>query len=191
MRTIKLTALIWALLAVVSVHAQTYVFDSAKSELKWTGKKVLGQHYGKINLSSGELTLANNRVKAGEFIIDMNSITNDDLPAGETNNMLVGHLKSDDFFGVAKYPTAKLVLRESSVLKDGKAIIKGSLTIKEKTHPIEFEGIQNGGTFTATLVVDRSKYDVRYGSSSFFQGLGDKVIYDEFTLEVKLLVKSL
>lgn len=187
MKTLTMIIFIMAVAFTLPVQAQTFKVDTGKSELKWTGKKVLGQHYGKISLKDGEFSLLKNKVQSGKFVIDMNSITCEDLPAGETNNNLVGHLKSDDFFGVQKHPFAELVLTGSSVMKNGKAKLIGKLTIKGITHPVEFEGIQKENTFTATITVDRSKYDVRYGSGKFFKGLGDNLIYDNFTLEVKLV----
>jgi len=190
MKTLMMIVIAMAVAFALPAQAQTYKVETGKSELKWTGKKVLGQHYGKISLKEGQLVLSKNKVQSGKFVIDMNSITCDDLPTGEINNKLVGHLKSDDFFGVEKHPVAELVLTGSTVLKNGNATIKGKLTIKGITHPVEFEGIQNENTFAATITVDRSKYDVRYGSGKFFQGLGDNLIYDNFTLEVKLITQK-
>lgn len=177
------------MILVFAVSAQTFTFDTSKSELKWTGKKVGGAHDGKIELKQGQLVLDNNRVSSGIFVIDMTTITNDDL-SGNMQTQLVNHLKSDDFFSVETFPTATLELKSSTPLQNGKATIKGDLTIKGITHPIEFEGTKTGNTFTGEITVDRSKYNVRYGSGSFFQNLGDNLIYDNFTLEVKLLTSE-
>ena len=81
---------------------------------------------------------------------------------------------------------ATLEIKSSEKFKGNKATVKAHLTIKEITHPIEFEVQRNGNWFMAEIVVDRSKYDVRYGSGSFFDNLGDKMIYDEFTMTVKI-----
>lgn len=169
--------------------AQTYTAIPSKSVLKWNGKKVTGEHSGKINLKEGSFSVANNKVSAGKFVIDMASITNDDLE-GEWNQKLVGHLKSDDFFGVETYPEAILVLKESTKLVNNKATLKGDLTIKGITNPINFEATQSGNSFKATITVDRSLYNVRYGSGKFFDNLGDKTIYDDFTLEVEIVATS-
>lgn len=176
--------------ATVPAQAQKYVADASKSELVWTGKKVLGSHNGKIKLKSGEFVVEKNKIKSGTFIIDMTTITVDDLPAGDANNSLTGHLKSDDFFSVATHPESRLVLTGSTPLQNGKAKVKGNLTIKGKTHPVEFEGVQQGNTFTASVVVDRTNYDVRYGSGKFFKGLGDNMINDNFTIDVKLVTEK-
>lgn len=172
----------------LSAFAQDFSVDTKNSTLKWTGKKVAGQHNGSIEIKSGSLKIEKNAIVSGEFTIDMTSITNEDLE-GEWNQKLVGHLKSDDFFGVEKYPTATLKITESGSFKKGEAPVKGQLTIKGKTHPIEFTAKKNGNTYTATIVVDRTLYDVRYGSGKFFDNLGDKAIDDDFTMDVKLNVK--
>jgi polyisoprenoid-binding protein YceI len=176
-------------LFVISATAQELKVDVSKSELKWNGKKVTGEHYGKINLNEGTLTLKDKKIESGKFVIDMNSITVDDLPAGEWNDKLVGHLKSDDFFGTTTHKDAVLEVTGSAPFTNGKAKVTGKLTIKGITNPVEFEATQSGNLYTALVTVDRSLYNVRYGSGKFFENLGDKAIYDNFTLDVKLVVK--
>ena len=186
-KQISLLALI--LLFAGSIYAQTFKVNVEKSELKWTGKKVTGQHVGHIKIKDGLLTVKDDKITAGTFNIDMKSITNDDLQDAGYNQKLVGHLKSDDFFGVEKFPVTSLVITESSKFVNNQADIKGSLTIKGKTNPIEFKATRNGNTYTANIAVNRAKYDIRYGSGSFFDNLGDKVIDDLFTLDVVLVVE--
>lgn len=191
MKSIKIVLIAILVLFMENVLcAQDYKVDVNMSTLKWTGKKVGGSHFGHINLKSGELTISNNMVVKGVFIIDMKSITNDDLKSKDLNKKLVDHLKSDDFFGVEKFPMAKLEITSSTPLNKGETDIMANLTIKKKTHPISFKGTKNGKILAATLVVDRAKYDVRYGSGSFFENLGDKLIYDDFTIEVRLYVEE-
>jgi polyisoprenoid-binding protein YceI len=168
---------------------QELKIDVAKSTLAWTGKKVTGEHHGKINLKEGSVTVKDYKIVSGKFVIDMNSITDEDLTDSGWNSKLVGHLKSDDFFGVATYPEAVLELTGSTPLVNNKTKITGNLTIKGISHPIEFEATKLDNEYSATITVDRSLYNVRYGSGKFFQNLGDKTIYDEFTMDVKLVVK--
>jgi polyisoprenoid-binding protein YceI len=115
------------------------------------------------------------------------------IKESENNTMIIGHLKSDDFFGVAKYPIVKLVITGSTPFDKGNGVVSGTLTIKDITNPIEFKAAMQkkdeGVWFFANIVVDRTKYNIRYGSGSFFDNLGDKTIYDEFRLKVNLLVK--
>ncbi len=162
--------------------------DTTKTKLLWLGEKVTGQHTGTINLKSGWLTWQDNKIISGEFNIDMAS-----LKETENNGQLMGHLKSDDFFGVVKYPEAKLVLTGSTPFDKGSGVVSGTLTIKDSTNPIEFKATMqkkdDGTWFFANITVDRTKYNIRYGSGSFFDNLGDKTIYDEFRLKVNLLVK--
>jgi len=177
------------LLVVATAHAQKFTVDASKSELKWTGKKVTGEHHGKIQLKEGAFEVKNDKLVNGKFVIDMNSIVNEDLE-GEWNAKLIGHLKSDDFFGVATYPEAVLVLTGSTPLVNNKTKISGKLTIKGITNPIEFEATKLDNVYSAIITVDRSLYNVRYGSGKFFENLGDKTIYDNFTMDVKLVVSQ-
>ena len=156
------------------------------SSITWVGKKVTGKHSGTIDLKDGFFEMENGNITGGGFVIDMNSIACTDLE-GDSKGQLEGHLKSDDFFGVENHPTAKLVI--TNAVKDGNSYtVTGDLTIKETTEPISFDLQQAGDNFTTTLTIDRSKYNVRYGSGSFFDNLGDKTIYDDFTLDINLSI---
>ncbi len=177
-----------ALFAVSSAYSQTYQVNADNAIVKWHGEKVTGEHNGEIQLKEGSFTVENNKITAGNFVIDMSTITNEDIEDKENREKLLGHLKSDDFFGVAKYPTAKLKITGSSAFINDVATVSGNLTIKESTHPVEFEVSRNESTYSAELTIDRSKYDVRYGSKSFFDGLGDKMIYDDFDLNISVTV---
>lgn len=181
-------------LTVLNMNAQTtYKADVAATQITWNGKKVTGEHSGTVNLKEGWIKSDGKSLSGGEFVIDMSSIRDTDISDEKTRASLEGHLKSDDFFGVEKHPEAKLVLTGNAVFEGGKAKVKGNLTIKGITHPIDFVASEsrNGDviTYTAVITVDRTLYDVRYGSGKFFASLGDKVIYDEFTLNVKLVVR--
>lgn len=172
---------------VTSTAQQKLTADAGKSTLSWLGEKVTGQHTGTIALKEGWLSWNNNKIVGGEFTIDMTTIKDNDK-----SERLEGHLKSDDFFGVEKFPVSKLTLTASDSFEKGTATVKGNLTIKGITNPVEFKATrmvkEDGTYYYANIVVDRSKYNIRYGSGSFFDNLGDKVIYDEFKLKVNLLV---
>ncbi len=188
MKTIKsLGLLVLALTLTTAVFAGSQKVDVAKSSVKWVGKKVTGEHTGTISVKEGNLDVANGKVTGGKVVIDMNSIVDTDLTDAGYNAKLVGHLKSDDFFGVATYPTADLVITKV----DGNTF-SGNLTIKGVTLPTSFTATatKDGKStiYKGSLTVDRSKYNIRYGSKSFFDNLGDKVIYDEFTLDFSLFV---
>ena len=184
-----LNLILFTVLVAFTVNAQTFEANPSKSVLKWTGKKVTGEHHGTIKLKSGSLEVNKDKITDGKFVIDMTTITNEDLE-GDWNEKLIGHLKSDDFFSVEKYPEAVLAITGSSKMVNGKATLKGKLTIKGITNPIEFEATQSGNTFSAVVTVDRTLYNVRYGSGKFFDNLGDKTIYDDFILNVNLVTDS-
>lgn len=156
-----------------------------ESTVAWKAYKVTGSHTGTVDLKSGGLVFDNGILKGGEFIVDMTSITCTDLE-GEYKQKLEGHLKSDDFFSVASYETAKLVFTNSKPSGKNSYEVTGELTIKGITKPVTFDVSVYGSKATATLKIDRAEYDVRYGSGSFFDNLGDKTIYDEFDLVVDL-----
>jgi len=186
MKTMRTVLGVVVMFVTVGLFAQDLVVNTKKSTIKWHGEKVTGEHFGTIDLKKGTLVWKNNKIESGEMIVDMTSIENTDIEDPGYNAKLVNHLKSDDFFGVEKHPVATLKIKSSSAFKDNKAKVKGDLTIKGITHPVEFEAQKENNWFMADIIIDRSKYDVRYGSGSFFDNLGDKTIYDEFTLTVKL-----
>ncbi|WP_034889104.1 YceI family protein [Gillisia sp. Hel_I_29] len=159
--------------------------DVKSSTVVWTGKKVTGEHSGTLQFKEGHLMVEDGKLVGGEFTIDMTSLKNTDLE-GESKQKLEGHLKSEDFFGIEKYPTSKLVFTSVASKGNGMYGVVGNLTIKNETHPITFDLKYSEDAASTTLSIDRSKYDVRYGSGSFFDNLGDKTIYDNFDLDVDL-----
>ena len=170
-------------------YAQSRGGGGAKSSLRWEAGKVVGDpHYGSIQLTEGVLEMNDNEIASGSFTIDMTSMTNEDLGA-EYGGKLIGHLNSDDFFSTSSHPQAQLVLLGSTPFEKGKATVQAELTIKGHAESIEFEVVRKKNAFDATLNVDRSKFDVRYGSPSFFNDLGDKAIKDVFTLAVHLEIQ--
>ena len=156
-----------------------------KSSVTWKGYKVTGSHTGSIALKSGSLSFEDSKLVGGTFVMDMNSIACTDLE-GVYKEKLEGHLKSDDFFGVKNNPTARLVFTHVTAGDKGVYTVKGDLTIKGKTNNVLFDLTVNEHNATTALKINRAKYDVKYGSTSFFEGLKDKAIYDEFDLQVNL-----
>ncbi|MFT4832428.1 MAG: polyisoprenoid-binding protein YceI [Psychroserpens sp.] len=171
--------------ATTPIEVEKKEVKTSESTVTWKGYKVTGSHYGTINLSEGALMFEGDKLTGGEFIVDMTSLISTDLE-GESKGKLEGHLKSDDFFGIENNPTSKLVFINVKATGKNSYQVTGDLTIKGKTNPITFDVSVYGNKATATMKVDRSKYDVKYGSGSFFDNLGDKTIYDEFDLVVDL-----
>ncbi|GAB3820406.1 YceI family protein [Pontibacter rugosus] len=185
--------------AAATGEGEAYQIVKEQSNVKWRGEKVAGAHDGEIELQGGELMVANNQLTGGNIIIDMNTITNTDITAEEDNAKLVGHLKADDFFGVEKYPTAKFDITSVSPIASAAAgepnyNVQGNLTIKEKTEQVSFPAVVNiqNGTVNAKadVMVDRSKFDVRYGSETLLGELGDKAISDEFKITFDVTAKQ-
>ncbi|WP_347158563.1 YceI family protein [Pontibacter chitinilyticus] len=178
---------------------KAYSVVADKSELKWHAKKVTGEHFGNIKLQSGALHINNNKLTGGNFVIDMSSISNTDIKDDEYRGKLLGHLKSDDFFGVEKFPTATFKITNVKPIANAAAgqpnyTVTGDLTIKGITNPITFPAVvtvKNGvATAKADVTVNRAKYDVRYGSESFFGNLGDKAIYDDFVVSLNVTAQQ-
>ncbi len=170
-----------------------YTFGSEESQIAWTGKKTLIAEWidqGIIKLSNGSLVIENGNVLSGNIVIDMNTITAQKTGSGGGQDRLTEHLKSEDFFNVAQFGNS--IFNMSSITKnDEKYEVTGDLTIKNKTEKITFPAniyMGDGKIFVeAEVVIDRSKFDVRFGSKSFFNDLGNNVIDDNFTLQIKLV----
>ncbi|MEO9478943.1 MAG: YceI family protein [Maribacter dokdonensis] len=158
----------------------------SESKVTWKGYKVTGSHDGNINLKSGHLEMKGKKLVGGEFVVDMTSIVVTDLEAGKGKEKLEGHLKSADFFGVESNPTSKLVFTSVKPMNDNSYTVTGDLTIKGITKPVTLVVSMFENKASATLKIDRTKYDIKYGSGSFFDNLGDKAIYDDFDLVVDL-----
>ena len=174
--------------ASMAMAATTYVISAADSTVAWRGAKAIGDfHTGEVDLTDGSLVIEDGALVSGEFALDMTSIiVTDGAP-----DRLVQHLNSDDFFSTATFPTATLVINSAEALGDDQYAVSGDLTIKGITNPIEFTAtaVEEGGSMTASadIVFDRSLYDVRFGSGSFFSDLGDDLINDEIEITVDLV----
>jgi len=163
------------------------------SSAEWIGKKVTGQHNGAISIKQGKLNLHDGQLSGGKIVIDMTSITCTDLTKEQGGDKLVGHLNSPDFFDTKNHSTATLVINGVKTIEGNKYNISGTLTIKGITKPISFPAtidMKDGklGAY-AEMKVDRTLYEIKYGSGKFFEGLGDKMIDDEFSIKFKIAAK--
>ena len=191
---VVLVALVAALFAFKPADS-VLKFDTVASNVQWKGYKVTGSHEGTVAVQYGDLKYNDAGALTGIFVkMDMNKMVCTDLDAKMGGN-LVGHLQADDFFGVVKFPTAtfestKVTARDTK----GNYMVVGKLTIKDKTQEVKFYAnvADNAGVKTGTgkLTIDRSKFDIKYGSGSFFDGLGDKTIYDEFDITFNIVAKK-
>ena len=179
------TLVVFFTLSFTTVDGDKKEIKKENSKVVWKGYKVTGSHEGTIAIKTGSLTFEADKLIGGEFEIDMTTISATDLE-GNWKSKLDGHLKSDDFFGVAKFPSASLNFTNVESTGKNSYKVTGDITIKGKTEPISFDLSVYGSKANASLKIDRTKFDVRYGSTSFFDGLKDKAIYDEFDLVVDL-----
>lgn len=177
--------------------ASVYKLDAAASSFKWHATKVTGEHSGVAKFVSGTVSSDGKSVMGGDAVVDMNSIDATDL-TGEYHDKLVGHLKSEDFFSVAKFPTAAIKVKSMSPIAGSTNAnnynVVADLTIKGITNEITFPAIVVANAkqvvVNAEFKINRAKYDVRYGSKSFFEGLGDKAIHDDFDIKVRLVANK-
>lgn len=180
----------------VNVEEGTYKVDTKSSTVGWVGKKIAYGHNGTVDLAGGQLVFEANGLTGGSFKFDMTTIKNIDLEDPKKNAKLVGHLKSDDFFSVKQHPTVSFTITSVEKAQDGDNNYKitGDLAIKGITHPLSFGAkvTENGGNISASakLTFDRSKYNVKFQSGSFFENLGDKAIYDDIEMNVSLVAKK-
>lgn len=181
-------ALVFGGFASAATEPTNVITKTVKTEVSsvmWKAYKVTGSHTGLVQLKEGQLSFDGDKLVGGNFTVDMTSLISTDLE-GESKAKLEGHLKSDDFFSVENHPSSSLVFTEVKAVGKNSYEVTGDLTIKGITKPITFDISVYGSKVTATAKIDRAEYNVRYGSGSFFDNLGDKTIYDEFDLVVDL-----
>lgn len=164
--------------------------DAKASSFEWKGSKITGStHNGAVTIKEGEVQLDGSKLTGGKIAIDMTTISNIDLTDKTYNDKLVTHLKSEDFFDVVKFPVSELTIKDSELQKDGTYKVKADLQIKNETHPVIFNAkVGAGGKEAQTeLIIDRTDWNIRYGSGKFFKNLGDKVISDKMEFKIKLV----
>ncbi|POY34821.1 lipid-binding protein [Solitalea longa] len=173
----------------------TYKVDATQTNIVWFGKKITGMHSGSLQLSEGYVTMKNGKLAGGTFEFDMKSITDNDLKDPNYNAKLVNDLKSDNFFAVDKFPTAKFVITKAKSLGKNQYAVTGNLTLKGITKEIQFPAFvspsDNGGAvaiITNKFKVNRIQFDIKYRSASIFSDIGDKAIDDDFELEITQMI---
>ncbi|QBZ98233.1 YceI family protein [Flavobacterium sangjuense] len=165
--------------------AQSKKINVEKSTINWNAKKVTGEHSGTVNFQDGTLIFKKGKVAGGNFTVNMTSVNTTDL-SGDWKAKLDGHLKSDDFFSTEKFKTSTLVFKKIATKAAGVYTVTADLTIKGITNPVTFDLAVKGNTASSVVKIDRTKYDIKYGSKSFFESIGDKAINDDFDLTVNL-----
>ncbi|MHA8051384.1 YceI family protein [Aquirufa sp. ROCK-SH2] len=185
---ILLSALVVGFTTLTSVNAapKPVNVSTSASKVVWLAKKVTGEHNGTVNISKGSLAVDGNKLVGGNFTIDLKSIVCKDLTDPGYNQKFISHITSGDFFEVEKFPTANFVITKVAGNQ-----VSGNMTIKGITKAITFPAQISvaGGKVaaSATITLDRTDYNIKYGSKKFFESIGDKAIYDDFALTVSLV----
>jgi len=176
-----------------TTNSEIYTANAEASMIKWKGFKPTGSHDGTISISSGSLEMTEGKITGGTFKMDMTSIVVKDIPVDdEKNGKLLGHLTSPDFFDSENHPVAIFTITGTEET-EGKTMLSGNLEIKGNENNITFPVTITKGENSVTLAseifsIDRSKWDIKYGSKSFFDNLGDKFINDD--IELKIVVET-
>ncbi|MDA7578337.1 YceI family protein [Flavobacteriales bacterium] len=174
-----------------NLHIDNVRVSSESSTIKWIGSKIASSHEGNVSIQKGTLAIDHGTLVGGEFSIDMNSIVCTDLEPNKGGEKIVKHLKNEDFFNVEEYPLAYVKIIRAVKGSGNTYKIIADLTIKGITKPITFQADVNvnGKNFlaTANMKIDRTKWDIKYGSGSFFDNLGDRAILDEIEFDIYLL----
>ena len=194
----KITFLLVVALAIFSFttpHIDNYTTDNKKSNVKWTGSKVIGDsHYGNISISKGTIMMDHGKLVAANFVIDMKSMTCTDIESEKYNQKLIDHLKNDDFFDVEKFPTAEFTMITSKKIAEGKHSVTGELSVKNFKDIVkrEVDVTERNNTLSASgkFNFDRTKFDVIYGSGTFFDNLGDKAINNEVSIQFNIVANK-
>jgi polyisoprenoid-binding protein YceI len=179
-------------LTAFTTHVDKYTADVTKSKLVWKAEKVTGGHDGHVSLKSGNVFMDHGKIAKASFVVDMNTITNDDIKSEKYSNKLVGHLKSEDFFNVKKHPEVSFDMIKATPVGNGKFDVFGNITIKGIQGVISFpmmlkeskSELEVSGTFS----FDRTKFDIKYDSGSFFENLGDRAINDEVVIDFNIVL---
>ena len=178
----------------ISLHVgneKNFIIDTKESVVTWKGSSVEGAHTGYAYISKGELMIENGQLMGGTVEIDMNKTEG---PGHASDNNLINHLKGPDFFDVKKFPFSTIVITKVASIDGENKKVTGNLTIKSITHPVTFPAkIEvKGGIVTANsnLVIDRTKWDVRYNSGKFYDNLADKTISDSIEFQIKIVAKK-
>ncbi len=172
----------------------TYSIDTKSTTATWIGRKVTGEHTGGITISKGSIVSDGKSIKGGSFEFDMNSITNTDITDQGYHDKLIGHLKSADFFSTEKYPTVKFEITKATLKSGNDYDVVGKLTIKGIANEIAFPALIKMDAKTivtvAKIMVNRTKFDIKYGSAAFFESIGDKAISDDFELNINIVATA-
>jgi len=162
--------------------------------VEWIGRKVAGAHNGTIEVKEGNFNFENNILSSGKFVINTRSIKILDIDDSETNAQFANHLASDDFFNSDQFPDAVFEITQAEPSSNNLYQVTGDLTIKGITHSLEttlqIVKTDNVAVLDTKIVIDRTKFNIKFRSSNFFSNLGDTLIYNNFDLNIHLVAEA-
>ena len=175
--------------SVPAVEDRVYAVDPAQSQVKWTGRNLTSAHSGTMRVSKGEITVVARRATRGEITLDMTSIENTDMEDPSLRALLAKNL----------FPTAQVSITSIDAIADAPQSspthrIHGHLTLKGVTKEVDFLA-QIGMTVTGELIaradfdVDRTRWNVIYGSGKFYEKLGMHLVSDLISLDLKIVAR--
>jgi polyisoprenoid-binding protein YceI len=177
------------------METMNFKIVSSNSSVDWTGRKVTGAHNGTIGIKEGNFILNDGKLKSGIVVIDTATIKILDITDSDTNAQFAGHLASDDFFSIEKFPTSSFDILTVRELSNNSYYLEGNLTIKDISQIVGFEvtaeNNRNTMILSGKLVIDRTKYDIRFRSGNFFKDLGDTLIYNDFELDFNITAEAI
>lgn len=202
-----LTAALEAGLSIVEgeplTEVATHIDGSRKIDLKesrceWLGRNLINKHWGTAPLESGVLKFKKGHLSGGEFVIDLTRLECTDLAGRDSHDALIAHLHSDDFFDVEKFPKATFIITQILPAGDspgsGNLNITGDLALRGQTHPIDFiasAGFTDDGipAAQAAFAIDRTRWNILYGSGKFFKRLAGHVVNDKLEFQLRILTQ--
>ena len=185
----------WAPALATTPEDRDYKVDPKKSIVEWTGRNIGGRHYGTVRVASGQVTIRDGVPAGGSFELDMDSLEVGDL-TGEMAELLVVHLKSDDFFATAEHPTARFEIEGADVIVGAtpgapNCNVSGGLTMRGVTGELSFAAVvaakEEVLALDAHFDIDRTRWNVNYGSGKLYDGLGMHLVNDDVSLQIRLV----
>ncbi len=177
-----------------------YKVDVERSVIFWVGRNIVNSHDGTLGLKGGHATFANGKFESADITIDMDAMTCSDIADESLNGFLIAHLKSDDFFETDRYPVAQFHLVTCTEIQGVSPglpnySLSGTLTIKGETNPVTFDAVvapleENEIVLQAHFDIDRTKWNVRYGSGKLYDKLGKHLVNDDISLQLRVFLKQ-
>jgi rhodanese-related sulfurtransferase len=173
-----------------------YTIDVGASQVEWTGRNPNTSHFGTVEIAKGVIDIKDRKIK-GMVEIDMNTIHNINLEGDELHPVLEAHLRSDDFFFTKMFPKAIFTVKEATRIEPGWSTIpnyhvNGELNLRGVSAELEFDAtvavIDDGSLIMeAHFDIDRTRWNVIYGSTRFFEHLGMHKVFELISFQIRMI----